>query len=128
MKFLLCHNKIRFLFVIIYVSIIYGFRFANKAINKNFKRSSVSETEWLTDDQIGAIPTIQVRFINTVDGKDVIANCSQGENLLALGDRVGVKLPRACRTGLCGSCTAEVQDPKAIATASNKRNGFATIR
>ena len=37
------------------------------------------------------------------------------------GDNCGVSLPRACRTGLCGSCTCEVKDENAI-------DGFATIR
>ena len=32
-----------------------------------------------------------------------------------------MSLPRACRTGLCGSCTCEVEDSNAI-------DGFATIR
>lgn len=44
-----------------------------------------------------------------------------GANLLVVGDEAGVKLPRACRTGLCGSCTCEVKDNNAI-------DGFATIR
>lgn len=71
---------------------------------------------------------INVRFINTLQGKDVIAVVPAGANLLAVGDENGVRLPRACRTGLCGSCTAEVQDPEAIKTDSNPREGFATIR
>jgi len=58
----------------------------------------------------------------------VVENVPRGSNLLAVGDNAGVKLPRACRTGLCGSCTCEVQDPQAIATSSNPRDGFATIR
>lgn len=69
-----------------------------------------------------------VRFINTPTGKDVITRAEPGANLLVVGDNAGVKLPRACRTGLCGSCTCEVQDPLAVATSSNPREGFATIR
>ena len=43
---------------------------------------------------------ITVRFINTLSGKDVIAEDIEiGANLLAVGDKIGVKLPRACRTG-----------------------------
>jgi hypothetical protein len=67
------------------------------------------------------IPNINIRFINTVSGKDVVTSAPLGSNLLMVGDAAGVKLPRACRTGLCGSCTCEVKDPNAI-------NGFATIR
>jgi len=87
--------------------------------------------DWLTTDEDtrnDIIPMVTVRFINTVDGNDVIAHVPMGSNLLATGDGVGVKLPRACRTGLCGSCTCDVQDPNAIATKTNPRDGFATIR
>ena len=78
---------------------------------------------------INAINTITVRFINTVSGKDVIVdNVERGSNLLAVGDNAGISLPRACRTGLCGSCTCEVQDPNAIATTTNPRDGYATLR
>jgi len=71
---------------------------------------------------------ITVRFINTVSQKDVVCRVEAGSNLLAVGDANGVKLPRACRTGLCGSCTCEVRDPEAIKTDTNPRDGFATIR
>ena len=64
---------------------------------------------------------VVVRFINTVSRKDVITSVPLGSNLLTVGDNCGVSLPRACRTGLCGSCTCEVKDPNAI-------DGFATIR
>eukprot|EP01035_Chromulina_nebulosa_P020410 gene20410-26487_t len=62
------------------------------------------------------------------DGKDIVGEVLQGDNLLAVGDRLGVKLPRACRTGLCGSCTCDIQDPNAIATTTNPRDGYATTR
>jgi ferredoxin len=71
---------------------------------------------------------ITVRFINTISGKDVVVKAKEGENLLFLGDKAGVSLPRACRTGLCGSCTCELQDPAAVSSSSNPREGFATIR
>lgn len=79
-------------------------------------------------DASTAAPTITVRFINTPSGKDVVAQAEPGANLMLVGDAAGVKLPRACRTGLCGSCTCELQDPLAIKTATNPRDGFATIR
>ena len=81
-----------------------------------------------TDIEEGERPLVTVRFINTVTGKDVVTVVEQGSNLLFIGDQAGVKLPRSCRTGLCASCTCEVMDPMAIATASNPRDGFATIR
>lgn len=89
--------------------------------------------EWTTGDGIPVeeefeVPMVTVRFINTLGGKDIVTVVEQGSNLLFVGDQAGVKLPRSCRTGLCASCTCEVQDPLAIATASNPRDGFATIR
>lgn len=88
--------------------------------------------EWLTDDgDENSITegTIRVRFINTVNKKDVVVDgVKEGANLLAIGDSAGVKLPRACRTGLCGSCVCEVKDPAAVASPSNPRAGFAVLR
>lgn len=53
-----------------------------------------------TTDSIVSNELITVRFINTLSGKDVIAEDIEiGANLLAVGDKIGVKLPRACRTG-----------------------------
>ena len=75
-----------------------------------------------------SIQMLTVRFINTPMGKDVVAEAEVGSNLLNVADKCGIHLPRACRTGLCGSCTCEVQDPEAIKTTTNPRDGFATIR
>lgn len=88
----------------------------------------ISPTEDAVIDSEYVEPMITVRFINTVGGKDVVTVVEQGSNLLFIGDQAGVKLPRSCRTGLCASCTCEVQDPQAVATASNPRDGYATIR
>lgn len=88
---------------------------------------------WLRGDS-GAdvalqIDTLTVRFINTPSGKDVIVpDVEAGSNLLAVGDKVGIQLPRACRTGLCGSCTCEVIDPNAVKTETNPKAGYATVR
>jgi ferredoxin len=88
--------------------------------------------QWLQGGDLAesvSLQTLTVKFINTPSGEDVIVeNVVEGVNLLALGDEHGVKLPRACRTGLCGSCTCEVMDPAAIQTDTNPRAGFATIR
>jgi ferredoxin len=82
-----------------------------------------------SEEQSFEAETIRVRFINTATGKDVVVeNVPAGSNLLAVGDNAGVRLPRACRTGLCGSCTCDLKDPAAIATKTNPREGFATIR
>lgn len=110
------------------IGFLYGFRYKNIPSTNYF-----SVPDWLqegsTTGEEDFIPTIKVRFINTVSGKDVVVeDVPIGSNLLAVGDSAGVKLPRACRTGLCGSCTCEVKDPLAIATSTNPRDGFATIR
>lgn len=88
--------------------------------------------DWLKEDATNddiEDKTLTVRFINTPTGKDVVVDgVIEGTNLLFIGDSAGVKLPRACRTGLCGACTTEVQDPLAIATSTNPRAGFATLR
>lgn len=89
--------------------------------------------EWLVDGPMKSsgdedMGLITVRFVNTVSGKDVVTQVEPGSNLLMAGDNCGVKLPRACRTGLCGSCTCEIKDPEAISTATNPRDGYATIR
>jgi len=88
--------------------------------------------EWMQGGDLEESTSTQaltVRFINTPTGEDVVVNnVLTGANLLALGDEHGIKLPRACRTGLCGSCTCEVKDPAAIQTDTNPRAGFATIR
>ncbi|GMH69667.1 hypothetical protein TL16_g05214 [Triparma laevis f. inornata] len=60
---------------------------------------------------------IRVRFKNPPTssgvgaGEDVVILAKPGANLLRLGDKNGVKVPRACRTGLCGTCTATLIDP-----------------
>jgi ferredoxin len=116
-----------------------GFNYINKyIINKQkFKirndDMSLNEVqEWLKGKDVNNIEEnvemISVRFTNTLQGKDIVAIVPAGANLLAVGDENGVKLPRACRTGLCGSCTCEVQDPLAIKTDTNPREGYATIR
>lgn len=108
-----------------------------KKFNHRYKKPLNSVEEWLKEGPDGDTSqnpnnnnprNITLRFINNLSGKDVTIEVEEGSNLLAMGDLAGVKLPRACRTGLCGSCTCEVKDPQAIGTASNPRNGFATIR
>merc|ERR1712146_358553 len=69
--------------------------------------------------------TIPDRFINVPphvnDGKDIVAVGKLNDNLLSLAENAGLNIPRACRTGLCGTCTADVQDPNFVAEdASNE--------
>lgn len=72
---------------------------------------------------------VTVKFVNTIMGKDVIVEkVPVGSNLLTVGDEAGVNLPRACRTGLCGSCTCELQTPGTEASSNVERPGFTIIR
>ena len=71
---------------------------------------------------------MKVRFVLGRGKKDVVVDANLGANLMLVGDECGVKMPRACRTGLCGTCTTSVKDPMAVVTESNPREGWATIR
>ncbi len=51
---------------------------------------------------------IAVRFINTPSGEDEFAAAMPGDVLMQVGDSVGIQIPRACVSGLCGSCTCDV--------------------
>jgi len=51
---------------------------------------------------------VNIRFTNTVQGPDKFIEAPYGANLLLSGDKVGVKIPRACRNGLCGTCVCDV--------------------
>eukprot|EP00607_Mallomonas_marina_P004592 CAMPEP_0182425534 /NCGR_PEP_ID=MMETSP1167-20130531/11983_1 /TAXON_ID=2988 /ORGANISM="Mallomonas Sp, Strain CCMP3275" /LENGTH=184 /DNA_ID=CAMNT_0024606337 /DNA_START=228 /DNA_END=781 /DNA_ORIENTATION=- len=83
----------------------------------------------MSDEEAMLLPDVTVRFLNAAkNGRDVVATAKLGDNLLAVGDANGVELPRACRTGLCGSCTCVLKDPRAVKTSTNPKEGFATIR
>ena len=78
---------------------------------------------------------VAVRFINTPTGEDVLAVANPGERLLSVGDGVGLAIPRSCVSGLCGSCTCELQDPAwvpedadADGDGDGGRPGWQTIR
>lgn len=64
---------------------------------------------------------VGVRFINTPSGVDVVAAASPGDALLRVGDGVGVQIPRACQSGLCGTCTCDIIDASA-------EGGMETVR
>lgn len=68
---------------------------------------------------------VAVRFINTPSGDEVVAAANPGDPLLRVGDGVGVVIPRACRSGLCASCTCDLVDPvtKAVETVRACQTG-----
>lgn len=113
-------------------SFVSGFNF-NK-FHIPFRQSRFqSLPEWVmnadNDEEPLEVRKITVKFVNTPSGKDVVAeNIDEGTNLLFVADSNGIKLPRACRLGLCGSCSCEVVDPQAVKTDTNPRDGYATIR
>ena len=66
------------------------------------------------DSIAGEAELIRVRFVNPPpskrvdsrvirEGSDVVILTKPGTNILRLGDDHGIKIPRACRTGLCGT-------------------------
>ncbi len=61
-------------------------------------------------DDYGEEP-VRVRFKNVPGQGDIVVLSQPGRNILTLGDENGIKVPRACRTGLCGTCTADLVDP-----------------
>lgn len=51
----------------------------------------------------------------------MVAAALPGDPLLRTSDGVGVNIPRACQSGLCGSCTCDILD-------TNSETGFQTVR
>lgn len=69
---------------------------------------------------------VTVRFVNyNRSGETVKKQVSKGMNVLNVADDAGVQIPRNCRSGLCGSCTADMVDPS---WQVGDRPGFQTIR
>ena len=62
------------------------------------------------------------RVLSADGTNDIIAGAKPGEVLLKVADSVGVELPRGCLTGLCGSCTCDIEEPLA-----GPENGFRAI-
>jgi hypothetical protein len=60
---------------------------------------------------------VLVRFINLpTEGREgqpteVMETAMQGESLISVASRVGVRIPTSCRTGICGTCTMDLEDP-----------------
>lgn len=58
-----------------------------------------------------------------IGGATKLAYAVPGTNLLKIGDELGIRIPRQCRTGLCGSCTADVKDPTWDGGNADEENG-----
>lgn len=74
--------------------------------------------------EAGKVP---IRFVNfeTIGGAERLTYAEPGANILKVADEVGVKIPRQCRSGLCGSCTSDVKDPT---WTDGDRLGYQTVR
>ena len=116
---------LKVLLVLIAISCIYSFKYGfNKHANNHllFLQNNANIQENEEEDMI------TVRYTNTISGKDLITNVKRGENLLFHSDQSGIALPRACRTGLCGSCTVDIKDSSTMTSDTSPREGFATVR
>lgn len=80
--------------------------------SEDVKRAMKGEKQMRDKDYTLRAGEIAVRFTNTPLRKDIIVPSLPGKNLLKLGDSVELKIPRACRTGLCGACTVDMEDPQ----------------
>lgn len=82
-----------------------------------------SSSEWDENYSRGKIP---VRFVNyEIMGSEKLVYAEHGTNVLTISDEAGVHIPRQCRSGLCGTCTADVKDPT---WTEGDRIGFQTVR
>lgn len=112
--------------------VLNGYSFLFSSVKHKCRRIYVHSSK----QQDTASPTfVSVRFINTIKNEDItVESVLVGANLLAVGDQAGVKLPRACRTGLCGSCTCDLQISDFQLETDDKtdsllqKSGFTTIR
>ena len=76
------------------------------------KTASSSSSLLSATDADGGDDKVTVRFVNyNRSGETVKKQVSKGMNVLNVADDAGVQIPRNCRSGLCGSCTADMVDP-----------------
>mmetsp|Transcript_25195 Transcript_25195/g.38978 ORF Transcript_25195/g.38978 Transcript_25195/m.38978 type:complete len:252 (-) Transcript_25195:121-876(-) len=101
------------------------------AFHKSASNKSSTKLAFEAEAASDAVPEedqVVVRFINyNTQGETAAARVKKGMNLLNLADspEIGVHIPRNCRSGLCGSCTADMIDPT---WQEGNRPGFQTIR
>ncbi len=68
-----------------------------------------------------------------LDGGEVLTFAKEGEMLLRVARRVGITIPTSCRTGICGTCTMDLEDPmweenQSKADQGVEREGYITFR
>jgi hypothetical protein len=56
---------------------------------------------------------VTVRLVNAAgtSGEDVVFTAAANSILMGACDKQGVRIPRGCQTGICGTCTADLRDP-----------------
>lgn len=74
-------------------------------------RTTATSRTQLSSASLAEADAVTVRFVNTPEGPDVVISAAPGESLLAVGDTAGLRIPRACRTGVCNSCICDLRDP-----------------
>lgn len=95
--------------------------FINEANSSSSTQSPIRAPEWFIKqlkerkkDYELKPGEIAVRFINTPTGEDIIVTARPTENVMDVADSVGIKIPRYCETGVCGTCTAELEDLSSV--------------
>lgn len=109
---------------------------SNEDLTKMFALGVESDNQDILGNQIPTIEkksnqkhTVPVRFVNfnpnnPYDYRSAVVE--KGKNLMELADELGVTIPRNCKSGICGSCVADLVD----STNQNEQSqpGKQTIR
>jgi 2Fe-2S iron-sulfur cluster binding domain len=70
---------------------------------------------------------VAVRFIGTEDGVDRVIAAKPGDAVVATAAKAGVKIATSCRSGLCGTCTTDLEDPN-WPSSKTYRPGYQPMR
>ena len=62
-------------------------------------------------------------FLVKISGTDVSFPAEKGERILDAAERAGYDIPHACRSGFCGSCSANVVSGDFITYAPGSKEG-----
>ena len=70
---------------------------------------------------------VAVRFIGTEDGVERVVAAKEGDSLIPVATKAGVKIATSCRSGLCNTCTTDLEDPN-WPTSKTYRPGYQPFR
>mmetsp|Transcript_30087 Transcript_30087/g.36746 ORF Transcript_30087/g.36746 Transcript_30087/m.36746 type:complete len:326 (-) Transcript_30087:80-1057(-) len=88
-------------------------------------KAAVKQSEAAEEEEERLIPVRFVNFDTHNPLRQKTVHAAEGTNILKISDEAGVRIPRQCRSGLCGSCTADVKDPT---WEDGDRAGYQTVR